>query len=384
MDIRPYRISIHDERVDDLRQRLRLTRWPVALDADSWEDGTSLAFLQELHAYWKDHFDWRAQEARLNALPHFIAEIDDLSIHFIHQSGNGPSPLPLVITHGWPGSFFEMEKIIPMLADPGAYGADPADAFHVVVPSLPGYGFSQAPGSTGIGPYEISGLWLKLMQSLGYENFCLQGGDIGAAVSSWLAYRFPENTTALHLNYIPGSFRPPLGAGQLPISTEEQAFLDRAAQWADKEGAYAHMHGTKPQTLAYALTDSPIGLAAWIGEKFSAWSDGDIRTTFSLDALLTEISIYWFSGTLHSSLRLYKESRNRPMHFKANERILPPLGLAHFAKELPLPPRSWVERVYNVRRWSELPNGGHFAAMEQPELLAEDIRAYFRPFRTAG
>ncbi|WP_261333614.1 alpha/beta fold hydrolase [Rhizobium leguminosarum] len=220
------------------------------------------------------------------------------------------------------------------------------------------------------------------MQGLGYETFCLQGGDIGAAVSSWLAYRFPQNTTALHLNYIPGSYRPPLDAGQAPISTEEQAFLDHVAQWADSEGAYAHMQGTKPQTLAYALTDSPIGLAAWISEKFQAWSDGDIRTTFSLDALLIEISIYWFSGTLDSSLRLYKESRKRPMHFKANERVLPPLGLAHFARELPLPPRSWVERVYDVRRWTEMPKGGHFAAMERPELLAEDIRAYFRPFRT--
>ncbi|MBY5333470.1 epoxide hydrolase [Rhizobium leguminosarum] len=382
MRVSTYKINIDDERVDDLQRRLRSTRWPTALDADSWEDGTSLAFLKELLAYWKDHFDWRAQEARLNMLPQFIAEIDDLSIHFVHQRGNGPSPLPLILTHGWPGSFFEMEGIIPMLADPAAHGADPADAFDVVVPSLPGYGFSQAPGSAGIGPYEISGLWLKLMQGLGYETFCLQGGDIGAAVSSWLAYRFPQNTTALHLNYIPGSYRPPLGAGQAPISTEEQAFLDHAAQWADSEGAYAHMQGTKPQTLAYALTDSPIGLAAWISEKFQAWSDGDIRTTFSLDALLIEISIYWFSGTLDSSLRLYKESRKRPMHFKANERVLPPLGLAHFARELPLPPRSWVERVYDVRRWTEMPKGGHFAAMERPELLAEDIRAYFRPFRT--
>lgn len=366
--------------------RLDAVRWPSALDAESWDDGASLAFLKRLIAYWRDRFDWRAQEARLNRLPQFLADIDSLSIHFIHQRGNGPSPIPLVLTHGWPGSFFEMEKIVPLLTDPASHGGDAMDAFHVVVPSLPGYGFSDAPRQPGVGPHHIAELWHKLMAGLGYNRFGLQGGDIGAGVSTWLAHRFPEDVIALHLNYIPGSYRPPLGGGLAPVSEEEQAFLENSAKWTDAEGAYAHQHGTKPQTLAYALTDSPVGLAAWMVEKFRSWSDcdGDVTRAFTLDDLLTEISLYWFSGTLASSLRLYKEGRRRPLHFVAGDRITPPTAVAMFPHELPMPPRSWVERCYNLVRWTQMAKGGHFAAMEQPELLAGDIRAFFRPFRAGS
>lgn len=383
MIVRPYQINVTEDQIADIRQRLLSTRLPSALDGDSWEDGTSLSFMRELCTYWHDRFDWKTQEIRLNLLPHFQAEIDGLSIHFIHQTGSGPAPLPLVLTHGWPGSFLEMERIIPLLADPGSHGGDPDDAFHVVVPSLPGYGFSQAPISGGIGSYEIAGIWLKLMNGLGYDRFGAQGGDIGAGVSTWLAHRFPGSLAGLHLNYIPGSFRPPLGEPEPPVTTQEQAFLDRAAHWTGTEGAYAHLQGTKPQTLAYSLTDSPVGLAAWIVEKFRSWSDcgGDVLKAVPIDTLLTEISIYWFSRTLDASLRLYKEGRNRPMHFTSGQRIIPPLGVAVFAKELPMPPRSWVERVYNVTRWEEIPVGGHFAAMEQPERLANEIRSHFRALR---
>jgi len=383
MRIDRFRIDIGNHDLDDLKRRLASTRWPVALSDDGWDDGTSLAFVRELADYWRDRFDWRAQEARLNRLPHYRAEIDDLSVHFIHQRGEGPAPLPLILTHGWPGSFLEMEGVIPLLADPGAHGGDPADAFHVVVPSLPGYGFSSAPKAPGTGSFEIAGLWRKLMAGLGYQRFGAQGGDIGAGVSTWMGYRFPGEVTGLHLNYIPGSFRPPLGEGQPPISAEEQAYLDLAARWADAEGAYAHMQGTKPQTLAYGLTDSPVGLAAWIIEKFRSWSDNsrDVLDVFSLDTLLTEISIYWFGGMLDASLRLYKEGRARPMHLKAGDRITPPTAIARFPKELPMPPRSWVARGYNLVRWTDMPAGGHFAAMEQPDLLVEDIRAHFRPLR---
>ncbi len=386
MQIRPFQINVEDDALDDLHRRLQHARWPRSIDADSWSDGTSLRFLRDLTGYWKDEFDWRAQEARLNALPQFIAEIDGLEVHFIHVKGVGPSPTPLVMTHGWPGSFLEFEHILPLLTDPGANGCDPADAFHVVIPSLPGYGFSSAPTAPGVNPAVIAGLWQKLMVGLGYERFAAQGGDIGAAVTSWLGYRFPENVVGIHLNYIPGSYSPPVEEGQAAMTDEELAFKKLAAEWLAEEGAYSHLQGTKPQTLAYSLTDSPIGLAAWIVEKFRSWSDcdGDILKTFSMDTLLTEISIYWFSGSLESSLRLYKESRGHPLPFQSGQRITPPAAISHFAKELPLPPRSWVERVYNVVRWRDYPAGGHFAAMERPVELAEDIKAHFRELCRSG
>jgi pimeloyl-ACP methyl ester carboxylesterase len=287
------------------------------------------------------------------------------------------------MTHGWPGSFLEMEYITPLLTDPGAHGGDPKEAFDLVVPSLPGYAFSSAPLEQGISPHEIAGLWQKLMAGLGYEKFGAQGGDIGAAVSSWLAFRFPEQVIGVHLNYIPGGFSPPTGDGLPPLTDEETAFKKVAAEWVDKEGAYAHMQGTKPQTLAYGLSDSPVGLAAWIVEKFRSWSDcdGDVLKVFSMDTLLTEISLYWFSGSLEASFRLYKESRAHPLSFEKGQRISPPVAISHFAKELPQPPRSWAERVYNVVRWTEHSTGGHFAAMEKPEDLAEDIRAHFCALR---
>ena len=276
-----------------------------------------------------------------------------------------------------------MERILPLLTDPGAHGADPADAFDVIVPSLPGYGFSERPSRPGVGPHHVAGLWAELMQGLGYRRFGAQGGDWGASISTWLGFRLPDRVAGLHLNYIPGSFLPPLGEGQPPLSADEQAFRAAAAAWLDAEGAYGRIHGTKPQTLAYALNDSPIGLAAWIAEKFRAWSDcgGDVEQSFTLDELLTDISIYWFTGTIGSSMRLYRESRLRPLHFAAGERVVPPLGVAQFPRELPLPPRSWVERVFTVSRWTPMPRGGHFAAMEAPELLASEIREFFRPLR---
>lgn len=383
MNLRDFRIDISAEQIEDLRRRLRATRLPSSLDADQWNDGASLVFTRRMAEYWLDRFDWRAQEARLNRLPQYLATVDGLDLHFVHQPGKGPAPLPLVLTHGWPGSFIEMEHIIPLLADPAAHGGDPADAFHVVVPSVPGFGFSASPTTSGVDAYRVAELWLKLMHGLGYERFAAQGGDIGAGVSTWLARRFPEQIIGVHLNYIPGSYRPPLGDGLPPITAEEQAFLHAAANWSNAEGAYAAEQGTKPQTLAYAMTDSPIGLAAWITEKFRTWSDcsGDVERVFTMDELLTNISIYWFGHMLDASFRFYKEGRRRPQTFAPSERVAPPLGVAAFPCELPTPPRSWVERVFNVQRWTPMPRGGHFAALEQPELLVEDIRAFFRPLR---
>jgi len=382
MLVKPFTIAVGDDELEDLNRRLRYTRWPDSVADSDWDDGTELRFMQRLTEYWLTEFDWRKQEARLNALPQFSAELDGVDIHFIHERGTGPDPFPLVITHGWPGSGFDMEQIIPLLADPGGHGAEPADAFDVVVPSLPGYGFSQRPTRPGFGPQRAAELWTKLMTGLGYERFGVQAGDWGAAVSVWLASLFPDRVPGLHLNFIPGSFRPPLGDGQPPLSAAEEAFLDTAAKWFDAEGGYHRLQATKPQTPAYGLTDSPAGLAAWIVEKMRGWSDCDglVERAFSLDALLTNISIYWFTGTIGSSMRFYRENRLEPNHFEPGERVLPPLGVAAFPQDL-MPPRSWVERVFNVTRWTQMPRGGHFGAMEAPELLAAEIRDFFRPLR---
>ena len=381
---RPFHIDVADARIEDLRRRLEATRWPVSLDPESWDDGASLSFLQRLRDEWLHHFDWRAQEERLNRLPNCMMTLGDQDIHFVHQPGTGPSPMPLVLTHGWPGSFIEMEQIIPFLADPGAHGGDPADAFDVVVPSLPGYGFSPAPSHAGVSSREIARLWRDLMSSLGYARFGAQGGDIGAGVSMWLARLFPEAVAGIHLNYIPGSFRPPLGETSASLTRDEEIFLERGSSFSALEGAYAALQATKPQTLAFSLTDSPMGLAAWICEKVRSWSDcgGNIESVIAIDTLLADIALYWFSDSLSTSLRLYKENRLAPLTFETGEKVVPPLGVAVFPKELPMPPRSWLERIFDVRQWTTMPAGGHFAALEQPELLADDIRAFYRPLRS--
>jgi pimeloyl-ACP methyl ester carboxylesterase len=381
--LRPFTIRIPDEDVQDLARRLEATRWPSPMDDADWTNGAAVSFIQRLSDHWLHHFDWRAQEARLNQLPHHMMTVDGEDIHFVYQRGKGPAPFPLIMTHGWPGSFIEMERILPLLTDPASHGGDPADAFDVIVPSLPGYGFSPAPKRQDTGSRRVAHLWLELMQGLGYETFGAQGGDIGAGVSAWLARLYPDQVAGIHLNYIPGSYRPGMDEASAPISITEQAYLDEAAAWSAKEGAYAALHGTKPQTLAFSLSDSPVGLAAWIVEKFRSWSDcgGDVESVFSMDALLTDISLYWFSGSVNASLHMYKSNRHDPLTFEPGERVIPALGMAHFPRELPTPPRSWVERVFDVQRWSTLEKGGHFAAMEQPEVLAEEIRAFFRALR---
>lgn len=383
MDIQPFTIAVSDQQLATLKDRLRGTRWPASFagnqDDDARDYGADFAFVRHLSQFWQERFDWRAREAQLNHLPQYHALIDGLNIHFVHQPGIGPAPLPLVLTHGWPGSFVEMERLVPLLADPGSHGGDPKDAFHVVVPSLPGYGFSDAPGP-GVSSRQIAALWAKLMGGLSYARFGAQGGDIGAGVSTWLGFDHPDRVLGLHLNYIPGSYRPPLAEGEPLLTVEESDFLKRAAAWYEEEGGYGHVQGTRPQTLAYGLSDSPVGLAAWIAEKFRAWTDSTGQGV-SLDAMLTNISLYWFTNTIGSSVRLYRENRRQPVHFGPGERVLPPLSVAVFPRELPMPPRSWVERVYDVHRWTIMSQGGHFAAMEEPELLAADIRAAFRPLR---
>ncbi|MBV8450533.1 MAG: epoxide hydrolase [Hyphomicrobiales bacterium] len=378
-----FAIHVADEILADLWRRLDATRWPDEIENAGWEGGTNLAYMRSLTAYWRNGYDWRRQENALNSLPQYRLALDGLNVHFVHQRGNGPKPLPLVITHGWPGSFVEMVKLLPLLTDPAAHGASVDDAFDVVVPSLPGYGFSDRPRERGMNPNKIAALWVRLMAALGHERFGAQGGDWGATVSSALGLDHPDRMIGVHLNFIAGRF---LLGGTLNEAQDDEVakqYLSQLRKWWDLDGGYNHQQSTKPQTLSYGLNDSPVGLAAWIVEKFQTWSDcgGDPERVLTRDELLTNVMIYWVTQTVRSSMQLYFESRERPLRLSRGNRVTPPVAVALFPKEIPMPPRSLAERGYNIVRWTEMPKGGHFAAMEQPELLAADIREFFRPLR---
>ena len=383
MDVKPFKIQVPDEVLTDLRERLADTRWSDEIPGSGWDYGTNLSYLKELVDYWQNSFDWRAQETLINSFAHFRADVEGLGIHFVHEKGKGPNPMPLVITHGWPGSFFEMYKIIPLLTDPASHGGDPADSFDVVAPSMPGYGFSDHPSQRGMHVLRVSELWAKLMtEGLGYDRFAAQGGDWGASVTSYLGLAFPQHLIGIHVTSMTRP-TPYLGPGSRELSDAEQALLKQREQWLQAEGGYSHIQGTKPQTLSYGLNDSPAGLAAWIVEKYRSWSDcdGDVERRFTKDELLTTITIYWATQTINSSTRLYCETQNHPWEMAQGERIQVPSAMAVFPKEISRPPREWGERSFNVQRWTEMPSGGHFAALEEPQLLAEDIRAFFRPLR---
>ena len=380
MEVQPFKVAVDDGVMEDLRRRLAGTRWPDEIPASGWDYGSNLAYLKELVEYWRTSFDWRAQEKLINSFNHFRAEVEELNIHFIHERGKGPNPTPLIITHGWPSSFFEMYKIVPLLADPGSHGGDPADAFDVVAPSLPGFGFSDRPTQRGMDILRVADLWAKLMtEKLGYLRFGAQGGDIGAGVTSRLGFARPENLTGIHLTSVTRP-TPYLGPGARELSDAEKAHLDQREKWQQAEGGYSHIQGTKPQTLSYGLNDSPAGLAAWIVEKYRTWSDcgGDVESRFTKDELLTTITIYWITQTISSSTRMYYENQRQVWSLKSGERVQVPSGITLFPQEISRPPREWAERSYNVCRWTEMPRGGHFAALEEPELLAQDIRAFFR------
>jgi pimeloyl-ACP methyl ester carboxylesterase len=378
-----FEIAIPDHDIDALRRRIRATRWAPVTPSPAWQQGADSAWLRELATYWAEHFDWRAAERKLNRLPQFMADVGGQRVHLVHRRGEGLAPYPLVITHGWPGSFFEFHALLDHLCDPAAFGADPADAFDVVVPSLPGFAFSPAPAQAGNSAFQVADWWMSLMRGLGYERFGAQGGDLGAGVSIALAARHPQAVDGIHLNFLPSSYEPALGAAQQPLTSDEDKFLRDKSEWAALEGAYAHMHSTRPQTAAASLNDSPVGLAAWIGEKFRAWSDcgGEVERVFSKDELLTNISLYWHTQSIGSSMQMYWENRLQPMRFADGQRVAPPVGYAHFPKELSHPPRSWLERTFDVTQWTDMPSGGHFAAMEKPALLATEIRRFFRPLR---
>jgi pimeloyl-ACP methyl ester carboxylesterase len=381
-----FRIEVPNEVIEDLSDRLSRTRWPDEVQGAGWDYGTSRSYLQELVEYWLTSFDWRTQERLLNELPQFSAMVDGFDIHFIHILGSGPSSFPLIITHGWPSSFFEMYKIIGPLTQPARHGADPAESFDVVVPSLPGFGFSSLPIQREY--VAVDSLWRKLMTDvLEYPRFGAYGGDIGARVTSALGRFHGDVVAGIHLGSVDLEWPDPL-PGDADLSDGEQDYLNRVRRWEREEGAYGEIQSTRPQSLCYGLNDSPAGLAAWIVEKFRAWSDcgGNVESRFTKDELLTNIMIYWVTETIGPSMRRYYEVRHGqpPRPLRLGERIETPTGIAMFPGEKDLVvPREWAERCYNVQRWTDMPRGGHFPALEEPELLVEDIRAFFRELRDA-
>ena len=382
MHVDPFRIAVPDATLADLRDRLARTRFPDEIADSGWTYGTPLAYVKELVAYWRDRYDWRRHEAALNAFPQFRARVGDLGIHFIHAKGTGPKPFPLVITHGWPGSVAEFTKILGPLTDPAAHGGDPADAFDVVCPSMPGYGFSDHPTEPGMQPERIAALWAELMDGLGYHRFGAQGGDWGAMVSTYLGANHADAVAGIHLNMVIAF--PPDPANPLDGLTQDEVVDMMPMQhFLQEETGYQRIQGTKPQTLGYGLNDSPAGLAAWIVEKFRAWSDcdGDVEKRFTKDELLTNIMLYWAPETATSSARLYYEMLHAGKFPPQDFRVNVPTGCALFPREIMKPPRAWVDRLFNVTHWTRFPKGGHFAAMEEPALLVGDIRETFRSIR---
>jgi pimeloyl-ACP methyl ester carboxylesterase len=382
MEARPFVIDVPQATLDDLRERLGRTRWPDEVEGAGWDYGTSLAYLRDVVEYWRTRFVWRRQERAMNALPHFRADVDGLGIHFIHARGRGPAPLPLLVTHGWPSSFVEMLPLVPLLSDPAAHGGDPADAFDVVVPSVPGFGFSGRPGR-GMTRSRVAALWARLMDGLGYPRYAAHGNDIGAVISGWLAYDFPERLIALH-TMMPAFPSPVIGPDVQPLTEAERAYAALQQRWDQDEGGYNLIQETRPQTLAYGLHDSPTGLAAWIVEKWRTWTDpvDDVERYFSRDLLLANVTLYWVTETANAANRSYYERAREPRTITT--RIAVPTGVALSREPVQRAPRERAKRGYaDIRRWTEFSRGGHFMAAEEPALLAAELREFFRPFRSA-
>jgi microsomal epoxide hydrolase len=353
----PFNLCIAHRDIDDLRERLSRTRFPDEPPLEPWSSGTSLAYLRELLDYWRERFDWRAQEARINRLHQYKVPLGGIDLHFIHEKAADPRAMPLLLMHGWPGSIVEFLELIPLLRE----------RFSIVAPSLPGYTLSFQPGQPRFGVEEMADILAELMQRLGYARFGAQGGDWGAFVASRLAAKYPERLTGIHLNLLAVRRDPKEPAS----SADEISYLQRLAHWLKEETGYQWIQGTKPQTLAYALTDSPAGLAAWIAEKFRSWSDEPVDR----DAMLADISLYWFSGAIGSSFWPYHARLHRGWPF---DRVNVPTGYAEFPKEILRPPRSLAEKMYpNIRRWTVMEKGGHFAALEQPHALAREVGEFF-------
>jgi pimeloyl-ACP methyl ester carboxylesterase len=383
-EVVPFRIEVPQGTLGDLRARLAGTRWPEAETVDDWSQGVPLSYLRELCRHWAEDYDWRATERRLNLLPQFRTEVDGLGIHLLHLRSPHPDAFPVVLTHGWPGSVVEFLKVIGPLTDPTAHGGDAADAFHLVVPSLPGYGFSDRPAQPGWGVERIAGAWARLMARLGYRRYGAQGGDWGTSVSTSIAQQDPEHVAGIHLN---PPLAPPDPATFDDLTEAERATLaalEHAAEW---ESGYSQEHATRPQTIGYALVDSPVALCAWIVEKFWAWTDhdGQLEDVLTRDELLDNLMLYWLPGTGAASARLYWESIrqvNRWISGPVTDTVAVPTGCSIYPRELQRPSRRWAARRFlDIRWWNELDKGGHFAAFEQPELFVNEVRAFFRLVR---
>jgi epoxide hydrolase len=374
-----FEIRVDDAALEDLRARLEQTRFPDQIEGTGWEYGIPIDYLRELVEYWRDEYDWRAHEARLNALSHFRTRIDGQSFHFIHERSPHPDALPLLVIHGWPGSIVEFLDVIPSLTDPEAHGGSAADAFHVIAPSLPGYGFSEPPRTRGWDVGRIARAFVELMDRLGYTRYGVQGGDWGAQVATRIGALDPEHCAALHLN-MPVADRP---EEPVALTDDDKADLAAMARFQREESGYALEQGTKPQTLGAGLNDSPAGLLAWIIEKFRAWSDcdGHPEKSYTRDQLITNVMLYWVTETIGSSARLYWEHLHAGSRSGAPRFVSVPTGVARYPKEVVRYPRAWVERAYNVTYWAVMPRGGHFAAMEEPLLFAEDLRTFFKTVR---
>lgn len=372
----PFRIEVPDAVLTDLKERLARTRWPEGMPGDGWDYGANVDYVRELCAYWQDGYDWRLHEGHLNRYPQFRCVVDGVDFHFWHVRGKGPNPFPLLLVHGWPGSIFEFYALIGRLTDPGAHGGDPADAFDVVIPALPGYGWSGKPKERGWGITRTARAFDHLMANeLGYTRYGTQGGDWGGIITARMAGVHGDHVAGAHLNFVVG--QPP---AEVPES--DQWAVQARNEFVANETAYSQLHGTKPMSLAIAQADSPAGIAAWIVEKFRTWSDcdGDIESVYTKDQLLTNIMFYWAPNSIDSAARLYYEARRDPGAF-AFPRSETPVGVAVFPKEIYRSPRSWVEGRFNITRWTEFERGGHFAALERPKELIEDMRAFFRTVR---
>ncbi len=379
MSLETFKINVEQKVLDDLRERLGRTRFPDEVEGADWDYGTNLEYLKELCAYWQNDFDWRKQEAELNEFKHFKSEIDGYKIHFIHEKGAGENRIPLLLTHGFPDSIYRFVKIIPLLT-----AEKDGVSFDVIAPSIPGYGFSDKPKEKGT-LFKIADFWAKLMtEQLGYERFAAHGGDWGSTITEYLARSYGDSLIGIHITDVPF---PRLFEKPADLAAAEKKFIAESEKWQQTEGAYAMIQGTKPQSLAYGLNDSPVGLAAWIVEKFRTWSDcnGDVETRFTKDELLTNITLYWATETINSSFRLYYDAANAGALTWISETIRNwtgssdvPTGFASFPQDTHPPPREWAERFFNIERWTEMPRGGHFAALEEPQLLAEDLREFFK------
>ena len=374
-----FEIAVADEVLADLRTRIRNTRWPDDVPGTAWDHGTEPGYLRRTLDYWAEGFDWRARERELNSFAHFRANIDGVSVHFVHERARDGRGIPLLLQHGWPSSFVEYLPLVPLLTDPAAHGID-GPSFDVVIPSLPGYGFSERPKRTGVTSRYTAGVWRRLMEVLGYERYGAAGGDFGAGVATFMGMDAPQRVSGLHLTTF--EVAPYTGPGSKPLTDAEQAYLEQNQAWADVERGYSSIQSTKPQTVGYGLNDSPAGLAAWILEKWRSWTEsgGDLDQSFERDFLLTTVTLYWVTQTITSSLRDYYDNRFLADPIGPDDFVSTPTAFAVFPHHhVPEgePPREWMERLYDVRRWTVMPRGGHFAAVEQPELVARDVAAFF-------